>query len=445
MIRKTSLETWPPYVFSNYALISSESIKNERLMCIDTNSLKLSTTLARRNEIIAPVDWYEIKIKYRWKQVMPNGYQLLVANDGRITNINIEDIKALNGDVWIATPKNMPDSKVSCSQQKENLFSYICYFAGDGYRRRGNEIVLSVDDIGMFNNIKNLCKNVFNYDIPNEEYWKNKILNNEGKCFNIRVGATKANMILDELQLPEGKKNDIISIPNKFLRMPAKTLIKYGLTSLIETDGHVEDVRIRYATTSWKLALQVFFIYLKANLQPNFEKVYQPLNGKIFHRYVVGLSGIRQLKKLRELGFELKHNKKEFRLQIELSKNLPLRRSEGIIPSEIIQPTLRHIIKKFNVDIKELSKISNLPLGTLRCYLAPNVKPNISVIRAQRITNSLKEMCNENFTSLTKLCYSGVHWCKIVNINKIPKPNIGSIPKFYMKDKILASNLIFMS
>ncbi len=296
----------------------------------------------------------------------------------------------------------------------------------------------------MFDNVKNLSKSLFDYNIPNERMWKERILRNKGKSFNVSIGSTKTNKLFDKLGLPIGKKNDIIAIPDFLFKLPTKSLIKYGLASLIETDGHVEDVRVRYATTSWKLALQIFSIYLKANLQPNFEKIYQPLNGKIFSRYVVGLSGIKKLKRLRSLGFNLKHNKKESRLQKELNKNLPLRRAESVIPSEIIQPQLRDIIRKFNVDVKELSEMSNLPLGTLRSYLAPKIKPNISVVRARDIVSSLEELCKK-LTYLRKICYSDIHWCKLVSINKIPNTGINYINKFHMKNEILASNLIFTS
>ncbi len=122
MASKIALETWPPYVFSNNTLISSEDINNERLLSIDKKSLKLNETRFKKVEIRAPHEWYEIKIKQRWKQILPQGSELLITNKGQIKPIKIENIITLNGDIWIATYKSLPNNIFNYNSDVEKYY-----------------------------------------------------------------------------------------------------------------------------------------------------------------------------------------------------------------------------------------------------------------------------------------------------------------------------------
>lgn len=242
------------------------------------------------------------------------------------------------------------------------MLSYVCYFIGDGYQRRGNEVVLTVSDIGVFDRIDELCKTVFNYNIPNKDRWRNEILAHKNKAFNVQIGATDVCKVLKSLNLPSGKKHDIVSIPDSFLSIPANLLIKHCLAPLIDTDGHVDkDTRITFATTSWKLAIQVFSIFLRVHIQPRFNKVRQLLNDKIFYRYVIRVGGLKQLKKLRKTGFKLANKQKEARLLEQLNKQMLLRKAESIIPQELVKRYLRDVKRKFKINVKELAKLSGIP------------------------------------------------------------------------------------
>lgn len=158
MEEKLAVETWQPLLLENGIPIELDKVKGS-VLGLDLNSLQLSLIdgikISREK---VPEEWFEIDLAYRWKQILPKNCKVLVINNNELKLVNVEDICKVKEDIWVATPSRLFTNEREPTQNELDLLSYISYFIGDGYQRRGNEVVLTINDVGVFDRISDLCK-----------------------------------------------------------------------------------------------------------------------------------------------------------------------------------------------------------------------------------------------------------------------------------------------